>query len=80
MANRGHNFDIMPGTTYNVMRRGAPIKDLDTGTVLDREENIVATAKVIDVHEKLCILEVFEGTRFVMKGDVLKPRGESAQE
>lgn len=80
MANRGQNFEIMPGTAYNIMRRGAPIKDPDTGTVLGREEKIVATAKVIDVQEKLCILEVFEGNGVVMKGDVLRPRGESAQE
>lgn len=75
IADRGENFRIREGEAFEVIRRGAPVRDPDTGGVIAFDEEVLGRAVVTGVRPKACRLEAAEGSPKVLPGDVLRPLG-----
>ncbi len=72
-ADRGGNFRIQKGEMFDVIRRGSPIVDPDTGGVIAFDEEVLDRVVVTDVLPKACRVESVSGSSRISPGDILKP-------
>lgn len=70
--NAGSNEGVNVGDTFEIYRKGAEIRDPDTGAVLDVEMTLIGKVIVTEVKEKVAIASVQSGTGF-QAGDIVKP-------
>ena len=71
--NAGSARGLAIGQQFSVYTDGAPIRDVDTGEILDYTQKKIATVSVTEIlNTKLSIVKIVEKTGEIKRGDLLK--------
>ena len=71
--NAGSARGLAIGQQFSVYTDGAPIRDVDTGEILDYTKKKIATVSVTEIlNTKLSIVKIVEKTGEIQRGDLLK--------
>ena len=71
--NAGSARDLAINQKFDVYTDGKPIRDIDTGEILDYIPKKIATVAVVEIrNDRLSVVKIVEKTSEIKKGDLLK--------